>query len=150
MPRTKVKPFRIYMSHPIRGPKREKATDADMQKNNKRAHDVAEQLRAYFLDWQRMDGFVPIEIYVPGENDEFIIHAYRRGYLTEDQILDCDCDIISTCDMVLALGDYTSNGMKVEIDFATAEDIPVFRFSRVQKTVVRNLYTIIETIMIGS
>lgn len=142
----KPKPFRIYLSHCIRGKHGEDATDTQMAKNNQRAHEVAEQLRSYFLDWYRMDNFPEVEIYVPGEMDEFVLHAYRRGYLTEKQILDCDCDIIDGCDMVLALGNYVSRGMAIEIEHASTTDKPVFQFSYLRKSVIRDLFAIIESV----
>jgi len=143
--KTKIK---LYMSHPIRGPKREKATDEDMRKNNQKAIDTANKLRAYFLDWHRMDGLPEVELYVPAENDEFVLNAHRRGYLNEEQILACDGDIIDTCQAVLAMGNPRhSAGMQWEIAHATATDKPVFQFNSVTPTAIKNLRYVIDTLL---
>ena len=114
------------MSHPIRGSKGNNATDKDMKENNKLA--IAAGNR-----WQKIlyDAFGgPVDVYIPGEHDEFVLIAYRSGYLTEEQILSTDCQILDTCDMLLALNeDCISKGMRIEIDYALDHDIPVLYIS---------------------
>ncbi|RLD97119.1 MAG: hypothetical protein DRI92_06150, partial [Aquificota bacterium] len=82
--------IRIYMSHTIRGKHGNKATPAQMQANKDRALQFANCLRAYFLDWERMDGLPPVDLYVPAEHDEFVELAWKKKYLNIDQILEID------------------------------------------------------------
>ena len=111
--------MRIYISHSIRGIKGKDATDDDMRVNNLKAISFGKDIRANFKG---------LDIYVPGDGDEFVLKAYRSGYLTEDQILSVDCQIIDTCDAVLAFipDQYISNGMLVEILHAQDARKPVF------------------------
>ena len=71
--------------------------------------------------------FPNIDFYVPGEHDEFVLIAYRWGVLTEKQILDIDCEIVSRCSflVVFAPDDYISKGMQIEVDYCVFNKIPV-------------------------
>lgn len=117
--------LRAYTSHCIRGAKGNKATPEDMIKNCKAASDYVEALRGYILDWHRMDGFPLLDLYVPGEHDEFVQIAYQKKYLTEKQILDVDCEILDNCDILIVLGTYISRGMEIEIRHAKEKGMPI-------------------------
>jgi len=110
--------MRAYLSHSIRGKKGQDATDEDMMKNNRKAIEFAENIRSLFPC---------LDLYVPAEHDEFVLNAYRRGYLGEPEILDVDCMIVQTCNFLIALAPegYISRGMQVEIDYANTHGIPV-------------------------
>ena len=112
------KQVKVYVSHCIRGRKGLKATNADMKRNNDLAIIFGKALRR---KWPGTN------FYVPGDHDEFIIIAFRDKYLTEKQILDVDCKIVSTCNFILAYSPdgYLSRGMKVEIEHANEAGIPV-------------------------
>jgi len=84
--------LRIYVSHPIRGIKGKDVTHEDMVNNNKRVCVFADRVRQLFPE---------VELYVPGEHDEFVTIAYECGLMTVDQILEVDMAIIDTCDGVL-------------------------------------------------
>jgi hypothetical protein len=136
--------FRIYMSHPIRGAKGRKATAEDMYKNCMNTQRVATEIRAYLYDWFRMHGDVPrIDLYVPAEHDEFIQIAYDEGQLTVEQILDNDCVIVGRCNMLIAYGPI-SEGMKQEIDYAQAHNIPIFAFKTWSKFIPQQLLRCIK------
>jgi len=119
--------YRIYLSHIIRGKAGEDATEEEIEKNLEIARIVGEQLKAYFIDWEKMDGFPKIYLYVPGEHDEFVQIAYKQGYLTETEVLTTDCQIISRCQLVIMYGNYHSKGMRVEGEFAAKEGIPIYQ-----------------------
>jgi len=114
------KKIRVYCSHYVRGPKGPKATDGDMRLNCKRAVEHGLKLEATFSG---------VGFYVPGAVDEPIAIAYKEKYLTEQQILEIDCRVISTCQAVLLLiwGEHLSRGMQIEVDYAKAHNIPIFR-----------------------
>jgi hypothetical protein len=134
-----LKKFRIYLSHPIRGKKGADATDEDMVYNCTVASAAADEIRSYLLDWKRMDGFIDVEVYVPGEHDEFVQLAYKAGYLDETQILDIDCMILDTCDLIMLAGDYLSFGMRRELEHAQAHNIPAVGFEEVNPKVMMDL-----------
>lgn len=126
-PIQKTKPFRIYMSHSIRGKNGVNATQEEIDKNIEHAIEVGTQIQAYAIDWEKMEGFPPINIYVPANHDEFVQIAYHEGYLNETQILDTDCIIINRCDLVIVYGEPYSRGMQIELSYATRMEIPVFK-----------------------
>ena len=105
--------FSIYVSHSIRGIKGSAATREDMDANNQKAVNFGTKLKQAFPD---------IDFYIPAEHDEFVLVAYERHYISESNILNVDCTIINTRDMVLAwLPDqFISNGMMIELIHASA------------------------------
>lgn len=110
--------IKVYVSHSIRGKKGLNATNEDMRRNNELAIIFGKALR------RKIPG---VEFYIPGDHDEFVIIAYRAGYLSEKQILDVDCKIVRGCNFMIAYtpDDYLSRGMKVEIEYANENGIPV-------------------------
>jgi nucleoside 2-deoxyribosyltransferase len=119
-----------YMSHSIRGAAGNDATDEQMRENCKRASEFAAQFRELFP---------MVDLYVPGENDEFVQKAYRMGILTEEQILRVDCELIRERDFLLM---YTpdlsvSSGMAYEMKFADAVRKPVLFCPELSEDIVR-------------
>ena len=110
--------IRAYISHSIRGKMGNAATDEYMQANNKRAIEFGRFLSNEFPN---------IDFHIPGEHDEFVLIAYRKGYLTEEQILDVDCEIISKCNFMVVYSpdDYISKGMQIEIDHCVKHSISI-------------------------
>ena len=110
--------IKAYVSHIIRGAKGVTATVDEMEANNQRAIDFTNELRKKFPT---------IEFYCPGEHDEFVLLAYLNDYLTEEQILDIDCDILAKRDLLINYvpDDYRSKGMQVENKEAGLCGIPV-------------------------
>jgi len=74
-----------------------------------------------------------IDIYIPGGYSErFVGKAYRKGYMTVEQILEIDCDILAECDIVLCYipeGDELNGGRKVEVKYAEKIGKPYFLFN---------------------
>lgn len=109
--------LKIYVSHSIRGKFGADATVGQMRTNCQKAVNFGKLLRTIFpgINW-----------YIPADHDEFVTLAFTKGYLNEDQILDVDCDIIDTCQGLLAYipDDFISKGMGIEINYASSTDIP--------------------------
>jgi hypothetical protein len=131
--------FRIYLSHTIRGKKGNLATDKDIEINIRKACWVGEQIKAYLIDWEKMDGLPKSYLYVPGEHDEFVQIVYNKKWLTEEQILGADCDIIDRCHLVIAYGDYHSKGMEVEIKHAAECSIPIYFMNNISPPALEHL-----------
>jgi len=110
--------IRAYISHSIRGKYGATATDKQRREHSAKAISFGNTLRKEFSN---------IDFYVPGEHHEIDTIAYRKEYMTEEQILDIDCTIISRCNFIIifAPDDYISTGMQVEIDHAVENNIPV-------------------------
>jgi hypothetical protein len=110
--------IRVYVSHSIRGKKGKNATMEDMEVNNKKAIEFGKKLRSRILE---------VDFYVPGDHDEFVTLAFLAKYITEEQILKVDCEIVQRCCFLVAYApdQYISKGMGIEIDFAYRNGIPV-------------------------
>ena len=110
--------IKIYVSHPIRGAKGKDATREDMEAANRLAIKFGEALKAQFPS---------IEFYVPAAHDEFVIIGYEQNIITEEEILYIDCEIVDTCQVVIAYipDRHVSNGMFTEITHAHKNGIPV-------------------------
>ena len=110
--------IRAYIGHSIRGKFGIDATDKQRDMNSKKAVEFSKQLSEEFPN---------IDFYIPGLHQEFDCVAERKGYLTDKQILDIDCTIISRCNFIVifSLDDYISRGMQIEIDYAVEIIIPV-------------------------
>jgi len=142
--------IRIYLSHPIRGYKRTNATDEYMIKNNQAAIHLGEELKAYFFDWYTQDGMPQIELYIPGEHDEFVLLAYQKGFLSETEILDVDCAIIDRCDILLAWKNpIHSNGMQREMKHAYNLGIPVLNFIILDNFVLSTIKRLVKEAACG-
>ena len=132
--------IKVYLSHPIRGVLRDQATEETMKANNLKAIQWGRELWGEFGS--------QLDLYVPGEHDEFVLIAYLNKFLTERQILQVDCEIISRCRAVIVAnweGTY-SGGMKVEVDYANEHDIPVFMLNNLNMKCLENLRMFLETL----
>ena len=140
--------FRIYLSHWIRGPKGKNATKEEIQYNINKFIRIGQEIQAYLLDWEKMDGFPKMDLYIPAEHDEFVQIAFDRNYLKEEQILDVDCGIINGCNLVIVYGDYKlSRGMQVEIEHATEMGIPIYFMPSMDSASIRSLNFAIRMIL---
>jgi len=142
-----MKTIKIYMSHAIRGAKGPKATDADMRANNiaamRAASIIRQTLRSIEAKYE-----CEINIYVPAEMDEFVMIAYRRGILNEEQILDVDCTIVERCQALIwysHLG--PSRGAEIEKACAERNCIPIFELPSLETNAIFKLEKQIEELV---
>ena len=110
--------IKAYISHAIRGAPGVSASDEERTINSKKACQFGALMRNEFptVDW-----------YIPGEHQEIDTIAFRKDYMTEEQILDIDCEIISKRNFMVVYSpdDYISRGMKIEIDHCVYTHTPV-------------------------
>jgi len=140
------KGYRLYLSHPIRGPKGNLATKETIERNCWKAIQIGREIKAYLLDWEKMDGFPSGDLYVPAEHDEALAIALQKGYLTVDQVLDIDCEIISRCDLLLVYGPLSS-GMKREVQYAQKHNIPLLFFDKWDRRVSISLKYVLTRVL---
>lgn len=109
--------MKAYVSHSIRGPKGAEATHAEMMANNAKAIAFAARLR---------EACPGLDLYVPGEHDLFVMLAYTNGYITEDQILNVDKQILAKQDMLIVYSPdgYLGGGVGVELEEAKRLGMP--------------------------
>jgi hypothetical protein len=121
--------IKAYMSHPIRGALKDKATQHDMECNCNAAMEIAERIRLYMsVNYPKAD----FNLYVPAEHESFVSRAYRYGMLTVQQILHIDCKIIEEdcSDLLLIYAPFGPpvEGCHTELVHARKRDIPVLIF----------------------
>lgn len=132
--------IRAYMSHPIQGRAGKAATPEMMEMNNKTAIEWGKKLWLFFGS--------NLEVYVPGEHDEFVLIAFLDEKLTIDQILGIDCEILSKRDVLIVANweNHFSGGMRREIDEAKKLNIPVWVITGVEDNDLRALQMFLETL----
>lgn len=104
--------MRTYLSHSIRGKEGKECPADQLKKNCKAAIKIANVIREA-CPW--------IDLYVPAEHEDFVQKAYDKKYVTEKQILDIDCEIVSECDNIVIFvpaGDELQGGRLIEHDHA--------------------------------
>jgi len=137
-----MKRIRAYMSHAIRG---RLGLDADKRT-------ISENCNKAIVAGTIISCCVPeIDLYVPAQHDEFIQIAYDKGFLTETEILDVDCTIISRCSLLLVYDwqGYISRGMMKEIEYAREHNVPMIVFNDVTDMVIDTIKEVI-TLEIGA
>jgi nucleoside 2-deoxyribosyltransferase len=111
--------IRLYMSHPIRGSKHVGASLNEQLSNSQIAKDAA------FEIMMKIDC---LDIYTPGNAEDFVGLTYSKGLLTDTQILALDCEILEKCDGLMCFDFDTSKGVEVEVAYAKKKNIPMLRF----------------------
>ena len=134
------KKIRAYVSHAIRGVMGKDCPRKQRDLNKEKAVNWGRELWAYFGS--------QLEFYIPGANDEWAEISMEKCYLTIDQILDIDCEIISQRDIVLVLNweGELSGGMKIEVDHANEQGIPVFTLDGLDAVNLEKLRMFLETL----
>jgi hypothetical protein len=128
------------LSHWIRGPKGKDATKKDIRENLDKNIAIGTEIKAYLIDWEKMDEFPKMDLYIPAEHDEFVQIAFDKEYVSEEQILDVDCTIIDQCKLVIALGDHSkSRGMKIELDYAENNSIVILYMPELTPETIKTL-----------
>lgn len=132
--------IKIYISHSIRGKHGKNATKKQMRENNDKAILFHRQLKRLYPT---------TDFYCPGEHDEFVLIAYTKGFLSEEQVLQVDCDIVATCNLLLNYSPdrYISKGMKVENDYAVANGIPIITLTSTQEQELRKINRFLESLL---
>lgn len=123
--------MRFYLSHSIRGKYGKDATFAQMKANCDKAILIANLIR---------NALPSIEIYCPAEHEDFVSIAYHKHYLTEEQLLKVDCEIIAGCEGVIIYvpeGDELQGGRKVEHNYALLHNKPAWEFNCIETIINR-------------
>lgn len=121
--------MKVYFSHAMRGKPGFALNSAEHGNNCEAAIRIADQLRKMFPK---------LSLYVPAESEPFVGAAYKKGYLSIEQILELDCIIVDQCDVVIVYvpeGDELQGGRLIEYDHAVATNRPVCIFRRVEEAI---------------
>ncbi len=121
--------MRIYLSHAIRGTAGPEASH-DTQNVNCTA--------AILMGGKIMKEIPWVDLYIPAEHEDFVQKAYDSNYITEEHILDVDCQIIDECDAMICYvpdGDKLQGGRGIEFDHCIATGKPVTIFKKSSEAV---------------
>lgn len=136
---------KTYLSHYIRGPKGNEATDEDMDRNRAAASLVGKQLSILVPE---------LELYVPADHDVFVAHGWRAGILTEKIVLDVDCYIIEQGELVLfhdpAGVMKQSRGMMRELRHTQEIGLPYLIFQNVNSMLVEEINILLDEVNINA
>ena len=130
--------IRLYMSHPIRGSKVNGATLSDQLSNSQIAKDAGFEI---------MTKIDCLDIYTPGNAEDFVGLTYSKGLLTDTQILDLDCEILKKCDGLICYDFDTSKGVEIEVAYAKKNNIPILRFKELNAQTIDNIEKFVNTLM---
>jgi len=126
--------IKAYMSHPIRGSMKDKATSEFIESNCAAAMKIAGSIRTYVgVNYRDAD----FELYVPAEHEAFVHRTYTLEMLRVQQILYIDCKIIEEDfnDLLLIFAPFGPpvEGCHVEFTCARSLNIPVIVFKDLEE-----------------
>jgi hypothetical protein len=93
--------------------------------------------------------FPLLDLYVPANAERFVYEAFNGGYLTDVQILEIDCCIISQCDVLLVYEFDESKGIEIEAKYAEDHNIPILRFKEINESTLAGIKSFLEDHMIN-
>ena len=138
------KAFNIYLLYPV---------DRDNKKGLSRllraCIDVGEEIRAYLIDWEKMDGLPKSNLYVPADHEVFVQCAYDNEFLTKESINFVDCEIIKLCDLLVLLGNYNplAGDIVEKVECAKGADIPIYTMPDLSPAAISALKLAIKLII---
>ncbi len=125
--------FFIYLSYPLN--RHNSHTFCGEIENSIR---IGNEIRAYLIDWEKMDGFPKSHLYVPAEHELFVQTAYRRKYINERQIQVVNCDIIQKCDLLVVFGsfDMLYGNLTTDVQIAKTTQVPIYTMPDLSKPAI--------------
>ena len=135
-----MKKIEAYFSIPIRGKSGNKSTSQEIEQNIQKGI-VASKILSICIP--------ELEIYCPGEHDVFPQFALAMKYLTIEQLLAVDCNILDRKDLLLVYDwqNWVSNGMIEEIMFAKQHGIQMYFFSEICQRTFDDLKDIVDELL---
>ena len=137
--------FLIYLSYPL-----DRNNALTFYKGIKESLNVGIGIRAYLIDWEKMDGLPRSHIYIPAEHELFISTAYKNKFITQTQILATNYDIIKTyVDLVVLFGDYdpTYENIVADIGAAKKSGVPIYTMPNLSGTAIDALKFSIKCVL---
>jgi len=130
--------IKLYMSHPIRGSKIDEASLEIQLSNSQRAKDASFEI---------MTKIEALDIYTPGNAEDFVGLTYSEGLLTDKQILDIDCKILDKCDGLIVYDFDKSKGVETEVAYAKKHNMPILRFEKLNSKTIDRIQKFVNDLM---
>ncbi len=128
--------FNIFLAYPTH------RTDEDnFYRVTKTYINIGTQIKAYLIDWEKMDGLPKCDIYVPAEHEKFIHCAYTNGLLSEVHIIATNCEIINGCDLLILFGGFKlkDNAVIQEVVYAREKGVAIYTMPDLSPTAINAL-----------
>jgi dTDP-4-amino-4,6-dideoxygalactose transaminase len=135
--------FNIYFNTPFN---RNKA--GDLQTRLRQYINIGTEIKAYLLDWEKMDNFPKITLYIPAEHDTFVQLAYLHKFLTQKQIYFINCNIMHLCNLFIQFGNEEDDRRTYrEFEWAKENEIPIFFMPDLSEEAIASLKCAIKQVL---
>ena len=106
---------------------------------------AGEEIKAYLLDWEKMDGFPKMRLYSPFDYMPFICMAYIEDIVDDKGMQKVHENLIAGSDLIIDFGDHatTLKNLKVAREYG----VPVFNAPYLDEKVIQSLRFTIKLIL---
>lgn len=130
--------IKLYLSHPVRGSFGSVATTNEQLSNSGKAKKVAFEI---------MTAIPHLDLYVPGAAEDFVVLTFTKGLLTDEQIIEIDCEILEKRDGLLVYTFDKSTGVDKEIKKAKELGKPIYTFTELNSRVIEEIKVFVKEIL---
>jgi len=136
--------FNIYLNTPVN-----RSKVSNLQSVLRSYIRIAIEIQAYLIDWEKMNNFPKINLYVPAEHDTFIQLAYLHKFITTKQVSFINCNIIHLCNLFIQFGseELMKKQPKTEFNWAKSNHIPIYLMPDLGSSAIEVLKFTIEDIL---
>ena len=135
--------FKIYLAYPTN-----RTNVTQFKRAVQTYRRIGTEIKAYLIDWEKMDGLPPCDLYNPADHELFISVAYYTNLINNEVILSTNCEIIHDVDLIIKFGTYKSNGRPFrEIQYARSQGVPVYTMPDLTTIAIKTLKFSIVTIL---
>jgi hypothetical protein len=133
--------FKIYLAYPTN-----RSNTAQFNKIIQSYRRIGTEIQAYLIDWQKMDGLPPCDLYNPANHEMFITTAYHNNFITEADILSVNCEILTGAHLLIKFGSYKGRPLR-EVQYARSQGIPIYTMPDLSDVAIKTLRFSIATIV---
>ena len=113
----------------------------------KETYNVAQEIKAYLIDWNKMDGFPSITLYAPAYYFGFVMPAWELGYIDETAFRNISDVLIKGADLMISYGSYETDNMKEDVRIARINGIPIYFMQQINKPTIESLRFTIKLLL---
>ena len=137
--------FNIYLSYPV-----ERDNKAMFFTQLQDYTNIGIEIRAWLLDWEKMDSYPSMTLYIPSEHEPFVHTCYLSRLLSKQDISYINNKIVSACKLLILFGDTCfmhSDNTKSEIECAQKNDVAIYTMPDLSPIAIDALKFTIKTII---
>lgn len=140
----KTEHFKIYLAYPTN-----RSNVTQFKRAIQSYRRIGTEIQAYLIDWEKMDGLPPCDLYNPAMHELFISVAYYNNLIDDTTILSTNCEIIHDADLLIRFGTSNNVGGKPlrEVQYARSQGIPIYTMPDLTSVAIKTLKFSIITIL---